>query len=511
MEKRLVLAIALSLLVLLVWSVLVPKSQLIDNKEVTQQAPETAVVMSADIKSAKDIQKQVLQKEFPDSSLFKFSLPKYEITFIEPQAAIKDVFFKSHQNYKFPLHIGFLVDDKELVFQKENSAPESVSFVYKDKDKQIIKRFAFSNSNYSIELEITIQNLSNTPFQFKLPLILGMLNLKDDPEQARLKDVTIATKEKIMHLTPRNNSTFADVRFLGMRDRYFCAIIEPAANNYAAFINKVNTQEFDIGLNAMEITILPNQLFAQKFNIYLGPQDLKQISRINPEWTAVMYYGTFDFIAHLLLQLLDILYGLVHNWGLVIVILSTAIYFLLYPLSLKQMRSMKQMQVLQPKIGELRKLYKDSPQKLNKEVMGLYREHKINPLSGCLPLIFQMPVFLALYQVLMRSVSLKGAKFLWIKDLSKPDQLFNLPASLPILGNEINILPILMAIGMFFQQKISMSSASSGSAEQQKLMLIMLPLMFGFIFYHMPAGLVLYWFVNSALTLIQQLRVARVK
>ena len=175
------------------------------------------------------------------------------------------------------------------------------------------------------------------------------------------------------------------------------------------------------------------------------------------------------------------------------------------------MNSMKQMQTLQPKIEELRNIYKDNPQKLNKEIMELYRQHKVNPLGGCLPIVLQMPIFFALYQALMRSVALKGAKFLWIKDLSAPDRLFILPTSLPILGNEINILPILMAVGMFIQQKISAGATSSASAEQQKLMMALFPLLFGFIFYHMPSGLVLYWFINSTFMLFYQIRMMRLK
>jgi len=178
---------------------------------------------------------------------------------------------------------------------------------------------------------------------------------------------------------------------------------------------------------------------------------------------------------------------------------------------MKQMRSMKQMQALQPHVEELKKNYKDNPQRLNKEIMALYSQHKVNPLSGCLPLLLQMPIFFALYQVLMRSVVLKGASFLWIKDLSEPDRLFILPLTLPVLGNEINILPIVMAIGMFIQQKISTFSAGGVSASQQKIMLIVMPVMFGFIFYRMPAGLVLYWLVNSILMLIYQIRLNKSK
>ena len=163
------------------------------------------------------------------------------------------------------------------------------------------------------------------------------------------------------------------------------------------------------------------------------------------------------------------------------------------------MRSAKGMQHLQPKIEELRRVYKDNPQRLNKEILELYRKNKINPLGGCLPLILQIPVFFSLYQALMRSIELKGANFLWIKDLSQPDRLVASP--------EINILPILMAITMFLQQKLTMPATSGTSGEQQRFMSFVLPVMFGFIFYKIPSGLVLYWFVNSLLMFVYQMRI----
>ena len=204
-------------------------------------------------------------------------------------------------------------------------------------------------------------------------------------------------------------------------------------------------------------------------------------------------------------------YNLLHSWGWVIISLSIVIYLVLYPLTMKQMRSMKEMQLLQPKIEELRLQFKDNAQRLNKEIMELYRTHKVNPFSGCLPMIVQIPIFFTLYQVLTRSIALKGASFFWIKDLSQPDRLFLFPQSLPVIGNEFNILPILMAIEMFVQQKFSMGNVSSAQAEQQKIMLVVMPIMFGFLFYRMPSGLVLYWFINSSLTMAYQLRVAKSK
>ncbi|MDD4980447.1 MAG: membrane protein insertase YidC [Candidatus Omnitrophica bacterium] len=503
MDRRLILAIALSLLVLLSWSALVSKTYNIDNKGVTQNISAPGAV--------KPVVVEALALPKPDPitpTLLKFSQAKYDLIFNESQAAIQEVVFKSYQDYAFPIKYGLLSGDANLVFRKESITPQGVNFIYRDNAKQITKRFV-AVGDYEIRLEITAQNLSGQPLFVGLPLTLGVLNFAAGPAQSRLQDLTIAAGDKIVHSNLRKEINFSAVKFMGLRDNYFCMIVEPDPDNYTGFVKKLNAQESLVGLASGELALNPGQQARRTFRIYLGPQELRQITAAKSEWAAVMYYGTFDFIARLLLKLLDLLYSLVHNWGVTIIILSFLIYLLLYPLSIKQMRSMKQMQALQPAIEELKKLHKNNPQKLNTEIMALYREYKVNPLSGCLPMVLQIPIFFALYQVLIRSVALKGANFLWIKDLSSPDRLFVLPTSIPILGNEINILPILMAIGMFFQQKMSMSAVSGGSADQQKLMMIIFPLMFGFIFYRMPSGLVLYWFINSTLMLLQQVLMSR--
>lgn len=176
---------------------------------------------------------------------------------------------------------------------------------------------------------------------------------------------------------------------------------------------------------------------------------------------------------------------------------------------------MRQIQLLQPKIDKLRKEFKDNPQKLNKEIMEMYKKYKVNPFGGCLPMLLQMPIFIALYQALIRAIELKNARFLWIKDLSMPDKAFFLPFS-SLIGRNIpvNILPILMAITMFFQQKISAPASKVNDKEdvmqqQQKMMAVLMPVMFGAIFYNMPSGLVLYWFINTLFMLFQQIKMAK--
>lgn len=503
MEKRLLIAIALSMLILLTWSAFLPKPQHVANKEVA--VPNSKAGQLDPIKQAEPI-------EIPEDSEFTFSIDKTELVFIEPLAAIKQVVFKQYQDAKFNLKYGLMLGSAELDFKKVSSSSNTVAFVHKDKEKTITKKFIFSGSPYYFQLEINVQSESEQYLTLDLPLTLGTLDLASKDLDARYQSFVVATKEGTKHSSPRKPLDIQEIKFLSLRDRYFCIIAEQDVEIASGFTNTINRQERAIVLQPRQINLAPGQQKTLLFHIYLGPQELRMISAVQPDWASVINYGFFDIISQTLLKALELLYSLVHNWGLAILILSCLVYLLVFPLTLKQMRSMKEMQALQPKIEELRKAYKDNPQKLNKEIMELYREHKINPLGGCLPLILQMPVFFALFQALMRSVVLKGAPFLWIKDLSEPDRLiYPLPFSIPLLGNEFNILPILMAIGMFVQQKISMGSGSSGTADQQKMMTIIFPLIFGFIFYHMPSGLVLYWFINSSLMLMYQWRIRKTK
>lgn len=503
MEKRLILAIALSFLVLLSWSAWVKKLYHIENKEVTTEKPSS---LPLEIKGPAS--QELLKPEISSFSLFNYGQDKFEITFIEPLAAIKEVVFKTHQDYKLVLKYGLLLED-ELLFKRENQTQDRVTFVHSDQSKKIIKDFIFSNSNYEMWLELNIQNLSSSPLRFNLPIILGFLDFSPQNIQARYQDVTVATLEKTLYLNGHKANEFFGVKFLGLRERFFCAIIEPEKDNFTGFIKRMGNKDSKVGLMPEETVVAPGQQWKQRFHIYLGPQDLKIINRINPTWSAIIHFGAFDFISQILLQLLQFLFSLARSWGLAIILLSLMIYFLLYPLTLKQMRSMKEMQALQPQVEELRKVYKDNPQRLNKEILGLYRQHKVNPFGGCLPLLLQIPIFFSLYPVLMRTVGLKGARFLWIKDLSEPDRLFSLPFPKPF--DTFNLLPVLMAIGMFLQQKISsVPKTSTSTAEQQKIMLMVMPIMFGFIFYSLPSSLVLYWLVNTILMLLYQFRIKKI-
>jgi len=509
MEKRLVLAIALSLLVLLTWSALIPKPQPIDNKGVIAINSPAQTVPQGTLSTPQLPMLTQSSNEIVKETV-KFTQDSREFIFNPAKAEILEVVFQDKLEHRLSLKHGLLSDDN-LLFKQQNVGRDWISFIYEDQNKRIIKKFTIPKDSYAIMLDIQVQNLSNLPLLLKQQLVLGRLDLSSKNSQSRYQDILLGGKEKTVHLAAGKDFNSQDVKFIGLRDQYFCAIIEPATIALSAYNKKIIPQESEVGLFGAEITLQPGTQIGHSYRIYVGPQDLKIINSIKPEWTAIIYFGTFDIIAQILLQLLGFFYALVHNWGWAIIMLSLAVYFLLFPLSIKQMRSMKEMQALQPKIETLRKELKDNPQRLNKEIMELYKEHKVNPLGGCLPLLLQMPIFFALYQALIRSTALRGAHFLWIKDLSSPDKLFVLKNSIPLLGNQLNILPILMAVGMFVQQKISMVQATGEAAQQQKMMSIIMPIMFGVIFYQMPSGLVLYWFINSMLMLTYQFRINRQK
>ena len=208
-------------------------------------------------------------------------------------------------------------------------------------------------------------------------------------------------------------------------------------------------------------------------------------------------FGWFKWLCKILLTTLNMLHGVIPNYGVAIILLTLIVKVVFWPVTHKSTEHMRTMQRLQPQVTELRQKYKD-PQKQHQAIMALYKENKTNPMAGCLPLVIQIPVFIALFTVLRSAVELRFAPFLWIRDLSEPEGL--LAGKVPIVG-ALNILPILMIATMLVQQKLT---PSGGDPQQQKMMMIM-PVVFLFIMYNMPSALVLYWSISQCLSIVQLL------
>ncbi len=237
-----------------------------------------------------------------------------------------------------------------------------------------------------------------------------------------------------------------------------------------------------------------------KMNLYFGPKEIDRLKSAGHNLEKAINFGWFDPIAKPLLYVLNFFYKYIHNYGWAIIVLTILIKIAFWPLAHKSAKSMKTMQKLQPKLQKLKEKYGDDKERMNKELMQLYKTYKVNPMSGCMPMLLQIPVFFALYKVLLQAIELRHAPFLlWINDLSAPDRLMIPGVDVPMLGG-IPVLTLLMGASMYFQQKMSPSSLDPTQAKMMQL----LPVVFTFMFINFPSGLVLYWLVNNILSIVQQ-------
>jgi YidC/Oxa1 family membrane protein insertase len=288
------------------------------------------------------------------------------------------------------------------------------------------------------------------------------------------------------------------INWAGIMSRYILLVMIPEKDGARGVIYDNRKQGgFRSGMYIAMGTMAPGDEIKKTFKVYLGEKDKKKLAAVDKSIVDAADISTIiepirDFVIWCLLTINKLFGNL--GWSLVIFSLITKIVFM--PLTIKSNESMKKMQQLTPKLNELKAKYKDKPELMQKEMMKLYRENKVNPMGGCFPLLLQMPFFFALYSALIDSIDLWRAPFvLWMKDLSMPDTVFS------YAGFDLNILPVIMTISTFLQQKLSTVDAGG----QQKMMLMMMPVVFIFIFWSMPSGLVLYWALQNIFQIVHQL------
>jgi len=278
--------------------------------------------------------------------------------------------------------------------------------------------------------------------------------------------------------------TYNNVQFTSAFDRYYATVLYNFTKPLTLSMmpdKDSNPQAFIHGSDKISLSG------------YMGPKEFNSLNALNPELTDVIEYGFFTFLAKPMFTFLLFLHTYVGNWGWTIVVLTLIIKAALYPLSYKGMVSMQKLKDLSPKVKEIQAKYKGDKQKASMHMMELYKKHGANPMGGCLPIVLQIPVFFAIYRVLLNSIELKGAEWiLWIDDLALMDPYF--------------VLPVLMGATMFLQQKITPNTMQD---EMQKKIFQFLPIIFTFFFLWFPAGLTLYWFINNVFTVSQQYYINR--
>ncbi len=273
--------------------------------------------------------------------------------------------------------------------------------------------------------------------------------------------------------------TFTDVALVASFDQYTTSMMYGFSKDTNVMIDRDNDNNPVAYFDATQ---------TMKFHGFVGPKEYKTLYNIKPVLTNVIEYGWFTFASQPMFLVLSWLHGIFGNWGWSIIGLTALIRMVLFPLTYKGMMSMQKMKALAPKLKELKEKYKKDPQKLNAMTMDMYKKHGANPLGGCLPMLMQIPVFYAIYRLLLNSVELQGAPWiLWIHDLSRMDPYY--------------VLPLLMGASMFLQQRLTPTNFTDPM--QEKVMKY-LPVIFTFFFVTFPSGLVLYWFVNNLFSIAQQ-------
>lgn len=293
----------------------------------------------------------------------------------------------------------------------------------------------------------------------------------------------------------------ADIQWAAVTSQYFCTIVtskDPASSVWAKRFDtrkQNNTPVFGIqgAVGLAGFSVAPGATVTKNFEIYAGPKELARLRKLGGNQDAVLDFGMFGFISEFLLWAMNSLHGWLGSYAAAIIVLTLIIKSGLWPIQNKATNEMRKMSALSPKMTELREKYKDDPQKMNEEIMKLYREYGVNPLSGCFPMLIQIPIFFGFYAMLGTAIELRNSSFFWIHDLSQPDTIGH------ILGFPINLLPIIMSFTMIWQMIIT---PKSGDATQQR-MLYFMPVIFLAFAYNYASGLALYWTTQNIFSIVQ--------
>ena len=425
--------------------------------------------------------------------------------------------------------LGDAVNSRRFDVEKDPSG-KALTFSLTIPGKGVVrKRFSFGERARVLEAAIDYENDTDQPE------VLGMdqtpayyfywgPNVHSDDQNVSLKQSFTwfeggkLTELPTSKMTPPQgeeifSKTVLNPEWVAVRSAYFVVALKPGFDGAQGWTSG-GPKRFRFGLAVPRFEVAAKGSQTNTFSLYLGPCEQRTLAAAWPTLPQVLRFfqsppwGFMDWFAKLLLKILNWFHGYIPNYGLAIIFLTIVVRFGMYPLTLKSMKSMKKMQLLGPEMEELKKKYGEDQQELNKKMMELYKERGVNPVGGCLPMLLQMPIFIALYRMLWNAYELRGAPFFWwITDLSQPDRMFHIPAlaGQPFVSmfQNINLLPLLMGLSMVLSQKVMPVSGPSQNP-QQKMMMNIMPIFFAFMCYNMASGLNLYILTSTLLGVVQQ-------
>jgi len=418
----------------------------------------------------------------------------------------------SDGNWEVEAVYGYIKDRHRLLSTGEKG---EITFIKNlENGLKVFKRYGFTSEKNTIDLEVEVQNTSSQeiPIQLGLQWIgrVELEKLADDGNKdyglkyVFLKDQKVERKEfggasssgctpgcgaPTRRIEPFDSSNQGDIRWYALEGEYFAALLIPPATERNVTLTVKGDEKNLLRANVATspLSIPPKQGVKIPYRVYIGPKEVDRLRELGVGAEQLIDFGFFTIVARPLLWFLKLTHSVTRNFGIDIIILSILIKIIFLPLTQISFKSMKEMQKVQPEMARLKETYKNDKARLQQEIMLLYKRRKINPMSGCLPMLIQIPVFIALYNALQNAIEMRHAPFfLWIRDLSAKDPIY--------------ITPLIMGATMVIQQKMTPTAADP---TQAKLFMLM-PIMFTFLFLNFPSGLVLYWLINNVLSIAHQ-------
>jgi YidC/Oxa1 family membrane protein insertase len=529
--KRLIAALALSLVVLFGWSYLFPEAKTPPPPAQTAAKVEQSAAPSAPAAvegatattqgRAVTVKTPLFSARFNTQGgvLESFVLQNFHET-IEPDSAQIDIIGQSARD-KAALGLMILPEGAEVhtwtapgwtsdAADTELSGAQKKTLVFTGEAAglKIVRRLTVSADSYLVTEETTFTNEGTAPVSGRVAYNIASSGLspkgedKYNPTRLAFGRVKGGFEEHTNHsdLEKKGATSEGVINWGAVESNYFIFAVMPEASD-ALGQGRLKDDVFHLAAS-LPATFEPGQAKTLKTSYYMGPADRAILAHMPNKLNQAVDFGWFHLIAVPLLAVLNWFYAYVHNYGVAIILLTMLIKLIFWPLSHKSYKSMDQMKRIQPMIQKLREKYADDKELMNKEIMSLYKTYKVNPAGGCLPMVVQIPVFFGLYKALLGSIELRHAAFIthlpftnliWLADLSAKDPFY--------------ITPLIMGATMFIQQKMT---PTGGDPTQAKIMLLM-PVVFTFLFLHFPAGLVVYWLVNNVLSITQQWWMMRTK
>jgi YidC/Oxa1 family membrane protein insertase len=548
-QKRLILAIVLSVIVLIGYQTFFVKPP--EPGQQQQQAPaQTAGQTQNNNQNVSDYNAntntaaaQPVKAPVKDFRTILVSTPLYNIAISEHGAVVKSLELKNYKEtnkkdsplkqlvpkqitsgvLSFGLEGQSIPGLKDAVYSAKvdsvqtsiREGAKTIEFTWAAPGGIVVKKiFTFTADSYMINCDIVLQNGSNTPLNDSL--MINVPGFYDDEVKSRsrfaFEGPVVLVNEEFNDIDPgdieEKDTYHGAIDWAGYTERYFMTAVMPnvadgeTAPDAKIKLSFANDRVVNSYIQKMP-RLDPGKQSDHSFTFYMGPKSQKILGTYDNALKDAINFGFFNIIAKPLLIGMNMINDIIPNYGIAIILLTVLIKLVFWPLGTKSYKSMNEMKKVQPLMMEIREKYKDDKQRMNQEVMGLYKTYKVNPASGCLPMIVQMPIFFALYRMLYQAIELRHAPFFgWITDLSSPDRLFHFSFSVPMMDAPAGIpmLTLLMGASFLLQQKMT---PTAGDPMQAKMMMLM-PIFMTVLFINFPAGLVLYMFVNNIISMGQQ-------